>query len=317
MPEELFDQLKGKGVITGRHWCVGSEKGIRTHRFGRLVKGEPLALHQFANALQSQEGAMPFVHVPDRRGIAEGTHRAHTTNPQHNFLADAHLAVATIKACAQLAILRCVACHIGIHQKDRNAPDLNTPNFGIDRTTGQVNMDQHFVALWIEGRADRHLGKVDLFIFGLLATGRINALGKVALGIKEADADKGQVEVARLFAMITAEDTQATAVDRQRFMQAKLSAKIGDDLAALVPMRFTKPAQGGGGQIFIKGRQHRLVITQIGTITSHSIQPLLVYITQEFDRIVIGCGPELTINPCIERLGIRFPTPPEVVGKFL
>ena len=196
LPKELLDQRKVEGVVARRHRRVGGEERVGAHSFDCLGEGEPLALHVFAYTLQAQEGAVAFVHVPHGGIVAQRSHGARAANPQYKFLTDAHFAVAAIEACAQVAVGRCIALHVGVHEVDGDAPYLDAPDLGVDRSPGQVDADKDLFALRIKCGRCGDFGKGNLFVFGLLHTIFVNALGEIALRVEKADADEGQPQVA-------------------------------------------------------------------------------------------------------------------------
>src|SRR5512132_363336 len=82
-------------------------------------------LYQLAGQLKHQEGRVALVHMPDGRVESHLSQRADAANAQHNLLRDAHLLVAAVEPRRQLAILWAIGVDVGIHQEQRDAPNLD------------------------------------------------------------------------------------------------------------------------------------------------------------------------------------------------
>src|SRR6476646_4510 len=156
--------------------------------------------------------------MPDHRVEAKRAYRPYTADTQHDLLRDTHLVVAAIESRREHAVAGCVRLDIGIHQIERDAPHLDTPDLGVDLAPGQVYANHDFMPLGVQRGLGGNLREEQLLVDGLLLALGVDALAKVALRIEEADTDEGKSEVARLFAVVAREDAQAAGVDGQRFV---------------------------------------------------------------------------------------------------
>src|SRR5262245_65320718 len=82
---------------------------------------------------------------------------------------------------------------------------------------------------------------IEALVTGFLTSFGRDALIKIALRVNEAHADQRQSEVAGLLAMVARENSQASGVNRQRYVQPKFGRKIGDRVSSHVGMFFTEP----------------------------------------------------------------------------
>jgi len=62
----------------------GEDAGFADSFLGSF-EGLPLK-HELANAFKRQEGGMPFVHVENRRFVAQALQSAQSANPQQHLL---------------------------------------------------------------------------------------------------------------------------------------------------------------------------------------------------------------------------------------
>ena len=95
--------------------------------FERVVEGRA-ALDEIADALQHDEGRVPFVEVEDRRLDAERLQRADAADAEDDFLLHAGFAVAAVQARRQLAVPRRVLLEIGVEQVQLHAADPHAPD---------------------------------------------------------------------------------------------------------------------------------------------------------------------------------------------
>ena len=255
--------------------------------------------------------------MPDGWVQPQGAQDPHTADAQHKLLADAHFVVAAIEPGAQFPVLGRVALHIRVHQIERDAPDLNAPDFRIDRASRQVHVDQHRLALGIHSRGGGDFREVELLVEGFLGSVAGDALGEVALGIEKAHADERQAQIAGLFAVVAAENTQTATVDGQGLVQAELRAEIGD--GGSIPFTVGAPVPGVGGRVHIG--------VEVGQDCGEAGQPfcvgrglveqLLARPTQKAHRVLVDGPPQFRVQRGKERLGVGVPAPPEIVGQLL
>ena len=105
-------------------------------------------------------------------------------------------------------------------------------------------MNDNWIALRVHCLSRGHFREVDFLVNRLLAAFGVDLLGEITLRIEKANTYKRQTHIARLFAVIAAEDPEASAVDRQRFVQSKLRTEVGDQLVLSARIFAFEPGVG-------------------------------------------------------------------------
>ncbi len=162
------------------------------------------------------------------------------------------------------------------------------------------------------GRTGQALPVVDGVALALPAV-VVERLAEVPLGVREADADERQAEVARGLQVVAGEDAEAARVDGQALVQAVLHGEVGDAraggfgeglgepaLARHVPLE-RRPARPRGGW-----RRRRRAAS--------SSRRVLVDAGEELDGVAVHLLPEIGVDAHEELGGDGRPGPPEVVG---
>ena len=92
----MFDELRREDVVAGRNGGVRGK--ACAGRYGLACGGEiqVVFFHLQADALEAAECGVAFVHMANRRRLAQGAERADTADPQHHFLPDAGVVVAPV-----------------------------------------------------------------------------------------------------------------------------------------------------------------------------------------------------------------------------
>ena len=84
---------------------MGREYVALSDDFSGFVKALS-ALNILTAAFQRKESRMSFVHMPDRRVIAQAAEKSDTANPEENFLRNARFEIRRVKLRGQLPIIR-------------------------------------------------------------------------------------------------------------------------------------------------------------------------------------------------------------------
>ena len=150
---------------------------------------------------------------------------------------------------------------------------------------------------------DRQLAGIVIRIKRLLRAVFINLLPKIALLIKQPDADHRNTKIAGRFHLIARYISEAARVDGQSFAQHKLHAEIGDASQGLVSVVFLKP----------RGCLRRLPAGIDQPIDSLSKSR----VAQHFPDLVAGCC--LQDDPWVIRKVPQFgiQQPPNFVGRVV
>ncbi|MNK51499.1 hypothetical protein D3C87_704080 [compost metagenome] len=115
--------------------------------------------------------------------------------------------------------------------------------------------------------------------------------------------------------MIAREDAEAARVDGKGLMQAELGREVGD--AGLGMLREGPGVPGVlGVHVGVEGRHDPVVKGEVLGIALGGVQLLLVDFHQELDRVMVDALPELGVHAAEQRLGLRGPGPPHVMGQF-
>ena len=69
----LLDQIRSEAIVTCRNWGMGGEDGSLGDFSQRVVKGQAIVAHPFANHFEWSKGAMTFIQVINPREDAQGT----------------------------------------------------------------------------------------------------------------------------------------------------------------------------------------------------------------------------------------------------
>ena len=130
---------------------------------------------------------------------------------------------------------------IGVEQIDRHAPDVDAPC--LKRHALHVDLDaaNEPFALGVENRFQRHILRVNQIVELRLPVVRVNRLLEIALAVKQADAHKAEIEVARGFGVVARQDAEATRRDRQGLVEAELGGEIGDRILVQIGRVFVSP----------------------------------------------------------------------------
>ena len=101
--EVLVDEPQWELVI------AGGDGGVRGEDIGEfdlapgVLELDP-GVHFLADALDGEEGGVPFVHVPHIRFVAQQAQRAHAAHTQQDLLRNAHLEIVAVQAFSELAV---------------------------------------------------------------------------------------------------------------------------------------------------------------------------------------------------------------------
>jgi hypothetical protein len=99
-----------------------------------------LIFHKRANAFESKEGGVTFVHVIDGRAKTKGVKGANATDAEQHFLLDAHVEIASIELRGDGAMFRAIGGDIGVEQIKLNAPYGRAPHMRSHLTIGKLEM---------------------------------------------------------------------------------------------------------------------------------------------------------------------------------
>ena len=141
LAEELLQQFGGEMVDAGLHRCVRGEDVAGADDLAGLGEGDVALVHQQADALQRQEGGMPFVHVADIGDDPQGAQGADAADAQQDLLDHAHLLVADVELGGDQAVLGRVGLQVGVQQVERHPADLDAPDMDPEFPAAELQLD--------------------------------------------------------------------------------------------------------------------------------------------------------------------------------
>src|SRR5205085_10875855 len=83
----------------------------------------------------------------------------------------------------------------------------------------------------------RQLREVGVGVRRALIAFAVDGLGEIALAVEQTDSNQRYAQVTRRFAVVAGENAEAARINGQAFVEAKLGAKIGDQIVAQKPLR--------------------------------------------------------------------------------
>ena len=147
---------------------------------------------ELANAFEAEETGVAFVGVKHLQRNADRLQGAHAADTQQDFLADAVLFTTAVEAIGDGPAIGVVVVDVGIHQVERDAPNLCSPDSGGDDRSGKVDRD---LGLFAAGglarrnsRRHRHECRIEHRILLDLEALRVEPLTEVSLPIKQTHA---------------------------------------------------------------------------------------------------------------------------------
>ena len=108
-----------------------------------------------ADALQCEEGAVAFIHVPAGRRNPERLQDAHAAQTNDQLLTNAHFTATNVKLTGNGPISGCIFRGIRIEQQDRYAADLCQPNTHVNIAPRKWHADRQVSPIIAEQRQDR------------------------------------------------------------------------------------------------------------------------------------------------------------------
>ena len=273
----------GVGVVAGRNRCVRREGDPRADTLDRL--GHRGACGNLPpRELQRGERRMPFVEMQVSRVDSHRLQRSHPSDAEQQVLREANVGVRDIQARGGPAAERGVLRAIGIQQVERNSADVDTPDLGMDAfVRNRHRYGQRLTAVACHERRWEAL-RVAVDPVLVLTPGDVDVLAEEALAVEQADGDERERVVRRLLEEIAGECTESAGIDRQRCVDAVLSAQEGGrPIGAIVPRcgrtrelgaeRFDRPLDAIGKLSVAGGyleRRRRRLLNEAHRVAGHA-----------------------------------------------
>src|SRR5580692_2515542 len=223
----LFDEIPIKAIVTGRDRSMSRENHLPRYARCGGVESDALLLHAHADRFQHRKSAVPFVQVQDARHDAHGFKGAEASDAEHQLLPDSSPRVSAVETRGQLAVVGSIALYIRIEEEKIAASNFHAPDFGMNRTAASFDLHHNRPPVLADGSFQRQLTNVRLKIFFLLPTLAIEALAKISLPVKQADANQRNGKIGCALDMISGQDPESAGIDGKRFVQPEFRGKIG------------------------------------------------------------------------------------------
>src|SRR5262249_40360811 len=153
--------------------------------------------------------------------------------------------------------------------------------------------------------------KVLIQINGGLNAVLIDLLPEIAVSIEQTHRDEIEIEVARGFAVVAGEDSEAAGVIRDRFVKTEFGGKIGDGIldCSAGPGR---PVRVPASEIFLEILENLFELPQKILVLCKLFKAGLPRKLQHAHRIMISLVPKLGVEFPEQSAGGRLPCPPEI-----
>ena len=137
----------------------------------------------------------------------------HAADPEHDFLAHAHLEIAAVKFRGDAPVLRAVLRNVGVEEIEVHAPDAQFPNPGENFPIENRYRDEKlcFAATYFP---DRQVIKILVQINCRLNAVLIDLLPEISVSVEQTHRDKIQIKIAGRFAVVAGQDAKAARVIR-------------------------------------------------------------------------------------------------------
>ena len=229
-------------------------------------------------------------------------------------MTDPRARVAAVEVGGELAVFRSISVDVGIKQQQVAPADLHAPNFCFDCAGACLDLDRHGLAVDSYGGFHRLLVDVGLQIFFLLPAVAIEALEKISVAVKYADADQRDIEIGGALDVIAGKHSESAGIHRNRFVQAELGGKIG---------HWTRTQRAGMFRAPSTVCLEIFLLAAVGVVDT-PVQYQFVgaalnagqrHLAQQRHRIVVELAParRIEIEKNVDR--VLIPTPPEVARQ--
>ena len=193
---------------------------------------------------------MPLVDVVDAGADAQLFEDPDPSHSEEDLLFDPRPRFGAVESFRDLPVLGGVSRDVGVQKIERDAPHLNLPDIGEERSPGEIQGDLHGVAPVVLDDLQRHSGEIVFRILLRLGAVFVDDLLEESVLVEKADADEGDVQVAGRLQVVSGEGAQASGIDGQAVVETVFGREVGDRLTT-ISVRQSGPISGEGVRSFI------------------------------------------------------------------
>ncbi len=215
-----------KLVMSGSHRGMGGEHGAAPADLGGALKIDTIFFHDMTDAFQPGKGAVPFIHVTDRRKQIHGLESPAAADSQKRFLGHPDFAVAGVQPGGDVLNMFRIFRQVGIQQQKPDLSHLNFPDTRMNHPMRSLNLDHQIFAGCLGDFSNRQIKHIDDGIGFLLPSVMVQILTEIAFPVQQSDAGQGKAQSGRGLEVIAGQHPESAGKKRQGFMQAEFHGKV-------------------------------------------------------------------------------------------
>ena len=194
--EVLHHELVAEALVAGVNGRVRGEHAARADDFASFLEAQVVTVHEIADALEDEEGGVPFIHVVDGRRDAELVQEHDAAHAEEDFLTDAEVPVRHVQAVRDLTVIGGIFGQIGVHEVELDGTHAHKPDPGEEPALRELQADLKRIACAVPDELHGKLGDIVLRVDGDLPAVLVDLLFKVAVAVEEADGHQRDIEIA-------------------------------------------------------------------------------------------------------------------------
>ena len=310
--EVLHHELVAEALVAGVNGRMRGEHAARADDFASFLEAQVVTVHEIADALEDEEGGVPFIHVVDGRRDAELVQEHDAAHAEEDFLTDAEIPVRHVQAVRDLTVIGGIFGQIGVHEVELDGTHAHKPDPGEEPALRELQADLKRIACAVPDELHGKLGDIVLRVDGDLPAVLVDLLFKVAVAVEEADGHQRDIEIAGALQMVAGEHAETAGIDGQGLVQAVFRGEVGDGRLG----RDRALRVHGTGHVLIEIPERVLIEGKVGGVGDEIRDGFVRGFLKAGERVVSGAFPDLGIEAYEERPARGMPAPPEVVSEF-
>ena len=310
-PGDAPHEIRIEALVAGGDGGVDREDAVGAGSLQGLFQRHSL-FDEGAGSLHEQERRVAFVEVPDRGLDAQRLDGPHAAGAQDQLLVEAHLAAADVEDVGDRPVRLVVVGNVRVEEEHGDAPHLGAPDRGREHPPRKLEVDGEGIAVRAHDAQDRQPVQVVVGVGVLLVPVGVDRLAEVAVLVEQPHADERQGHVARGLDVIAGQNAEAAGVDADTFVEAVLSAEVGDRALDRGAVFAVEPVLLAAGHVAIEIRQDLAAFGHECRVVEQ-IRPG-DRLRQDLDRVAVA-GERKAVDAAEKSTRPRVPAPPHVVGE--